>query len=279
MTRLCLFSFAVILALQGPANAQAPAWHFRWQQGQALTYRAEHTTTAADVVGGNKTETKTKLNLLKRWDVLEVDAAGAATLRLSVLAMRLENTTPGGTSLVFDSREPEKSDPQMREQLGKYIGQSLAVLRVDRQGSVVEVKESKFGPASRYESEPPFYVVLPEAAPRQGIAWLRHYKITLEPPQGTGDKYDAAQKYVCKSLTPEAAVLTLTTELKTQPEAVSDRMPLLQSQPEGEIVFDLQNGRLHGVSMKIDKELTGHQGEGSSYHFQSMYVERLAEVK
>jgi hypothetical protein len=43
-------------------------------------------------------------------------------------------------------------------------------------------------------------------------------------------------------------------------------------QPEGEMVFDVQAGRLQSAALRIDKELKGHDGEGSSYHFQSRYT-------
>jgi hypothetical protein len=68
--------------------------------------------------------------------------------------------------------------------------------------------------------------------------------------------------------------VALTTELKSPPEAAADRVPLAQSQPAGEIVYDVRTGRLHSASLKVDQEVKGHQGEGSSYHFESNYSEQ-----
>ena len=45
------------------------------------------------------------------------------------------------------------------------------------------------------------------------------------------------------------------------------------------MVFDLKSGRLHSASLKVDQEVKGHQGEGSSYHFQSNYSEQFAGGK
>ncbi len=59
------------------------------------------------------------------------------------------------------------------------------------------------------------------------------------------------------------------------PESLLDRVPLLQLQPEGEVVFDFKEGRLSRASLHIEKELKGHQGEGSSYRFQSTYTEEF----
>ena len=275
MFRAILFALAGASAVTPALPAQTPSKMFRWETGQLLTYRVEHTTSAAETVSGTKNETKTKLNLTKRWYVAAVDPAGVATIQLSLAALRLETTTPSGGILFFDSSDPEKSDPQMSGQLKKYVGDVLATLRVDGQGKVIEVKESKHGPASRFESEPPFVLVFPDAALTEGMNWSRSYKITIEPPQDTGEKYDAVQECICKSFAQGSATFALTTTLKTQPESVLDRVPLLQLQPEGEVTFDVQSGRLQSAILRVDKELTGHQGEGSSYHFVSTYKEEI----
>ena len=277
MIRGWFWSILAALIASNPAPAQTGMWRFHWQNGQVLTYRVEHITSAAEVTSSGTSETKTKLNLTKRWKVLEVDSAGVATLALSLDALRLETTTPNRDALVFDSANPEKSDPHLREQLARFVGQPLAVIRVDGQGKVVEVKESRHGPASRFESEPPFVIVLPPENLRPGQSWERAYRITLEPPQGTGEKYEALQRYIVQAAAHETATIAVTTLLKTMPESLLDRVPLLQLQPEGQVLFDTKEGRLRRASLHIEKELKGHQGDGSSYHFQSKYTEEYLE--
>src|SRR5262249_35378666 len=156
------------LVVTSTAAAQTAAWQFRWKAGTTLAYRVEQATTASEEVGSNKTSSTTKLNLVKRWQVLQVDAAGVATLQLSLDALRLETTTPEGETLLFDSANLDKSSPQLREQMGRYVGQPLAVLRIDGRGQVVEVKDSKFGPANRYQNELPFAITLPEKPAQPG---------------------------------------------------------------------------------------------------------------
>jgi hypothetical protein len=276
MIRGCSASMFALMILVLPVSAQTPAWRFHWHVGQELIYRVEHTSSAADVTRSGTSETTTKLNLTKRWQVLAVDHAGIATLQLSLDALRLETSIPNRDALLFDSAHPEKGDPHLRAELARFVGQPLAVLCVDGQGRVIEVKESKHGPASRFESEPPFVINLPAEGPASGQSWERPYRITLEPPQGTGEKYDALQSYTCRSIAGGVATIAMTTALKTMPESLLDRVPLLQMQPEGEVVFDTREGRMIRASLRIEKELKGHQGEGSSYRFQSTYTEEYA---
>jgi hypothetical protein len=270
----------VVVSLCGaqPAQAQA-AWRFRWQTGQVLTYRVEQQTRSLEVDADGKVETKTKIRLVKRWQVLAVDKDGVATLSHSLVSLRLENTAPSGEVLLFDSADPAKSDPQLREQMTPLLGVPLSTLRVDGLGRLLEVKESKFGPASRYEAELPFLIVLPGAEAQPGQSWQRTYQITCEPPQGTGEKYAAMQTYTCKRVEGVGVYLELKTAMKTLPEALGDQVPLLRFQPEGEVVFDRRNGRLHAARLQVHKELKGHQGAGSSYLFESTYTEQYAGDK
>jgi hypothetical protein len=268
------FAGLALLSSATGGFAQAPG-QFHWQPREVLTYRVEHLTSASEVIGDTKTETRTKLNLVKRWLVVEVDAASVATLQLSLAALRLETTTPKGDALIFDSQDASKNDPHLKEQLEKYIGQPLAILRVDSLGKVTEVKESRHGPATRFESELPFSLVLPEGGLRPEQTWSRSYHVTLEPPQGTGEKFPAEQMFQCKSIADNTITIGMSTIMKTMPENALDRIPLLQLQPEGTVLFDAQTGRMLSADLRIEKQLTGHQGEGSSYRFQSSYKEEL----
>jgi hypothetical protein len=266
MLRQGMVLFAV-LVMAGSSRGQSS---FRWQQGQVLTYRVDQSTMASEVIENKKVDTKTTAQLVKCWQVKNVDNAGVATLHLSLKKLRWENTRPDGEVLLFDSTQIDKSNPALSKELGGLVGPVLAVLRIDSKGKVVEVKESKFGPASRYQSELPLMLTLPDAALKEGLAWERAYQITLEPPQGTGEKYDATQQYRCKSLANGMATITLATSIKGLPESPLDQVPLLLSQPDGEVVFDTKLGMLRSARLVIDKELKDHQGAGSSYHFRSV---------
>ena len=115
---------------------------------------------------------------------------------------------------------------------------------------------------------------LPADGLKPGKTWERTYTITLNPPLGTGEKYDVVQRFTCKALSADQATVALTTELKTPPKVAADAIPLWQMLPAGDVVFDLKAGRVQSATLKIDRELKGHQGEGSACRFQSTYTIR-----
>ncbi|HEX5271184.1 MAG TPA: hypothetical protein VFW33_11875, partial [Gemmataceae bacterium] len=239
----------------------------------------EHVSSAAEVIDGKTAGFSSKLKLTKRWEVKDVDGAGVATLEMSLTAMRHEMTPPDGKTLVFDSADPDGSDAAMKADLSKYVGAVLAVVRVDGLGRVVEVKESKHGPASKFESDLPFKLVLPGVEVKEGAAWERKYKVTLEPPQGTGEKFDARQSYTCRSVKDGAATVEFTTGILNPPQSVADQRPLLPAQTAGTVVFDLAAGVMKSARVTVEKELKGYQGEGSSYRLNSSYTEELVGGK
>lgn len=253
-------------------SAQDSSCKFLWKEGETITYRVDHQTTVAEVVGGNKAQTSSKLNLLKRWEVLGVDDQGVATLKLVLVAMRNEQVTPSKEILLFDSNDLEKSTPALKEHLQKFIGKSLAILRVDSLGKVLEAKE---GEIQRYETDPPFGFTLPTQTMQENASWKREFTIVLPPPRGTGEKYSAEQSYLCKSIQDGIATIILKTTLKTPPESAVDQIPLFQKQPSGNIQFDTRTGRLVEASFRISRQLQDHQGAGSSYSFESVYSEQL----
>lgn len=275
MIRAGMFALLLVAASTPSIAGQEAPWRFQWRKGQTLNYRVQHATAVTETIDAAKTETESKLNLVKQWKVIDVDSGGVATLHMSLAALRTEQTRPNGEKLLFDSADLDKSTPELK-QMKQHIGPTLAIVRIDGYGRILEVKQ---GSAAKYEAEPPFIVVLPASAPKEGQAWLRPFTVTLEPPQGTGEKFKAQQTYQCSKISGGLATLSLTTEMKSMPDNIQERLPLLQREGQGQAVFDVSNGRLQRVQLVIDKTVPNHQGQGSSYHFVSTYVEELTEAK
>jgi hypothetical protein len=267
-----MLAVVIGLVLAAKAPLQAAPWQYRWQAGQVLDYRVEHSTLLMEIVGENKFEISSKLTLTRRWQVQEVDPRGVATLQMSLTALRMESKKSDGQVLVYDSANPDQSTPELKTAMERYVGEPLAVLRMDAYGQVVEVKDSQFGAKSSFENELPFVLVLPGEAPKPGQGWERTYNLTLDPPDGTGEKFPAVQRYTCRAVDGALARIAFQTNVKSLPPAVADRIPLLRWLPEGEAVFDVQSGLLRSASLRIDQELNGHQGEGSKYQFQSRFT-------
>jgi hypothetical protein len=257
------------LALSASTATAQPAWQFRFQKGQDLVYRVRHQTAVTEIVQGSASESASTLDVVKRWKFTDVDAAGTATMDLSIERMRNEQKRPGGEVLLFDSANLDKSTPELKG-MAKFLGTTIASIRVDKHGRVVEVKA---GPKAKYEAEPPFVVVLPEAQAAAGQSWSRPFTISLDPPLGTGEKHEAEQVSACSKIEVGKATLTVTTKLKAAPESPQELVPLVQKLLQGQVVIDLTAGRIESVQLAVDRTVEHHQGTGSSYRFRTTYAE------
>lgn len=272
MHRHGLFAVLFLIAIATTADAQT-AWRFKWTKGETLTTKVDHVTAVTETIGGKKSEITSKLTIVKRWRVLDVDAQGTATLEQSIASLRNEQTRPGGDVLLFDSTNLEKSTPELKG-MAKFINVPIAVIKVDVIGRVLEVTQ---GPKTKYESEPPFAFVLPGQPVQPGQAWTRPFTITVDPPLGAGEKYEAQQMVKLLSVEANKATLSLATTLKNPPTTPSEQTPLLQKEMSGQVVFDTTKGQVERVQLSVDRTVEKHQGDGSSYRFASNYVEQAIE--
>ena len=271
-----------IVALWIGTSAAADAPRFKFQKGETLAYHLVQTTKIRETVLDVKTnkpvdsETSTTVDVQRKWKVTEVDDKGVATLEMSIASMRWEQKLPSGETDVFDSTKPDELN---KTEMAKHVGPVLAVLKIDSLGRLVEVKESKVGPATRFAADLPFKIVLPDAEPKPGESWDRAYTIQLDPPHGTGEKYASVQKYTCQE--PKSGLLAfgLGTTIKEWPTESADQIPLLPLMPQGSVYFHPATGRYYAARLKVEKELKNHQGEGSKYAFVSTYVEDLVPAK
>ena len=266
----------VLAAATLPAAAQSPL-RFAWKAGDSHAYGLQHTTTVTETLPDEKTRkpvattATTKVTLARTWAVKSVDAAGVATLELTITSMKQEHTQPDGTVVVLDSASAEGA-----KAMSAFLNKPAVTARVDARGQLVDA-QSAVGDTSRLRTELPFRAVLPEAVVSVNATWERNFAIKLDPPLGTGESYDAVQNYTFKGQNGDFAVIGLSTVLRKPPTAAADLQPLVSWLWEGDVFFDAKAGRYHAAKLKATKEIANHQGEGSKFAYVSEYAEALAK--
>lgn len=260
---------SVVMAADPPA-----ALRFKWDKNQTLTYKVLQRTTVRETTLDEKTgkpvttEAGTSLTILKKWAVKDVDTAGVATLEMTITELKNEIRRPDGTEVIVDSANPNDAASMV-----DYLNKPINTIRVDGQGRLVEVKETKTGSAVRLHAELPFRMTLPDAAPTVGQTWERTFAFKLDPPLGTGESYDFAQKYTCTGVKDGLAVAAVETTLKSPPKAMAERVPLVPMLWTGEVYFNTISGRFHAARLKVKAELPNYQGEGTKFEYESSYAE------
>ncbi|MFO0821917.1 MAG: hypothetical protein U0792_02170 [Gemmataceae bacterium] len=274
---------AALILVASSASAQPPApaanapTRFKWQANQVLTYKVSQQTIVRETSLDEKTEkpvsteARTNLTLIKKWTCKGIDAKGIATLEMTISQMKTEFRKPDGSSVIRDSANPE----QAKEMAG-FLNVPVVTVRVDAQGKLIEVKESKAGPASRLHAELPFRFILPDTGSAAGQTWDRTFAVKLDPPVGTGESYEFVQKYT--GSTKESLIaIAVDTTLKNPPKTLSEQVPLVPMLWKGEVYFNPSLGRYHAARLTAKSELANHQGEGTKFEYESAYIEDVIE--
>lgn len=275
---------AVLVFAAGATAAEPGPYRFRFQPGQVLTYSVRQQTAVTETAHDETSKdlrtgtTVTKLALTRRWEVKAVDAAGVATLEMSIAAIRQEIARPGPAdkdgkptldSLVIDSATAEG-----QQQAVAYLNKPIVTVRLDPRGQLVEAK-AVTGTTDRLAAELPFRLTLPETAPAAGVTWERPFTIKLDPPLGTGETHDATQTYTLKGVTDGTATVAVTSALKATPADTAQLPPLIPLLWEGEVTFDPAGGKYTGAKLSVKREVPNHQGTGTKFVYESRYTETL----
>jgi hypothetical protein len=274
---------AVLLVASG-ASAQEPP-RFNWQPGQPLTYSVRQTTTVTettrdDASGGPVVAvTVTKLAVTRRWEVDAVEPSGAATLRMTVVAMKQQIARPGardksGNPTVIET-VLDSATEEGKQAMAAFLGKPIVTVKLDPRGRLLDVT-AEGGSADRVRAELPFRLVLPDGRPSVGAVWDRAFDIKLNPPLGTGEAYPATQTYTLKGERDGYLVVGVGTALKAAPKDPGELPPLVPLLWEGDVYFHPATGRYAGARLSVKREVKNHQGEGTKFEYESKYEEGLA---
>lgn len=284
MTRI-LMAAAFVCSLAGSASAQNTL-RFKWTAGEQHAFAVTHATTISETAPLQKdakpetTITTTKLTISKRWDVKAVDAAGTATMTLTITAMKQEITKPlvgKDGKIVLDTITMDSATPEGAKEMAEYLNKPIVTAKIDARGGVTEAKSVGGDAATnRLQAELPFRVWLPEQAVSANATWDRAFTVKLDPPLGTGESHEAKQAYTLRGVNGGYAVIGVTTAFKNPPAGAAELQPLLPWLWEGDVFVHAEKGQYAGAKLTAKKTIANHQGEGTKFVFESTYTEAAA---
>jgi hypothetical protein len=267
-------ALAIVVCTSDPTQAEGPA-RFQFRRGQVLQYRVEQVSTATDSLGDLRTTVSTRVEQIKQWQVLNVEPDGTATVQLSVPRLKVQHRLPNGEVWEYDSASPDAGAEALREKFHQFVNRPLATFWIDPWGRVVEVRNLAGLPTSANAAELPFTVCLAAQNVQKGQTWSRSYRQAVTASNEARAEVELDQQFQVRSIHNGQVAIAFTTQLRDQPKDVAARLPLLQVQPQGEAIFDLQLGLVISARYVSAGVVEGHQGEASRYEFNSECRETL----
>jgi len=281
MFRALIACTAALVSVSFAGADEAPKLRFAWPKDSATPYQVVQTTTVQETTLDEQSKkpveitTVTKLTIGKKWLVKSVDTDGGATLELITTALKQEITQTVGdakpVARVLDSASAEDAKGMT------FLNKPIFSLKVDPIGKISDVKSENPAAADRLQADLPFKLHLPDAAPAANSTWERAFELKLPPPLGTGEKFDATQKFTFKGMNKDFAIIGVATSLKTPLDDAAVMPAIVPMLWEGDVFFNAKSGQYHGAKLTIKKEIANHQGEGTKFRYTSEYTEALAK--
>jgi hypothetical protein len=270
---VCFFVWPWVAYSQAPTVTLATSW----KVGDIHPYTVSQTTTVVETIAeGGTTTTKTQLDLKRSWTVKAVDAAtGHVTLDMAITDFKQTvERTNSSTGAVATKDTLDSANPADAAKL-PFLGKAMQTVVLDGRGQVLKVTTPGGGAnaESRVKAELPFRVILPEKPVGLGAMWEQSFMFKLAPPQGTGEEIAFLRKMTVKALEKGVATVAVTVGLKEAPETTAEWLPLVPFLWEGEVYWDVEKSMYRGAKIAVKKELANHQGQGSSFRYESHYAE------
>ncbi|MFN0207847.1 MAG: DUF6263 family protein [Planctomycetota bacterium] len=134
-----MLASAVIIISAFAQDGQRVEWKFK--KSEPLRYRISQASKQETKSGGVDVLLETKTEFLLKFDILDIDADGAATLSAQYEAARATLKSPKATDISFDStrpaREQDMNDPYVR-MMAMVIGRKFTV-RLNKRGEILSL--------------------------------------------------------------------------------------------------------------------------------------------
>ncbi len=294
-----IITFVALVASAAPAYAQGATLRYRWNKGETVTYRMTMQTSSliTGMPGTTGRKVDQTMTQVIGMTVEDVGADGATTIRQTFQSVKMEMNGPMG-HIVYDTAAPGSiANPMvqsLRQVLGAMVGESVTIVQAP-DGSVRKVEG-----ASRIVDK--IMKGIPDDPAAQGAAQgMRSVlsdealKTTTEQsfsklapnPVSPGDTWEGqlslgndaigrmagVVRFTLKGIEgpPDAGVariaVALTLKQQSAPPPAPNGMSVKQgdARGEGEILFDVANGRIRKSTMKTDlpSTITGQTPDGS----------------
>ena len=268
---------------QEKPSAETYTLRYKFHAGETLRWEVEHQTLVRATYGGTTQSSEMQSQSNKAWRVIEVRPDGEATIEHRVEWINMRQKLSGSKEVCYDSRTDAKP-PQGFQDAAKSVGVLLSTIRLDAVGKVVSLKRHNADPKKQSSSQPTpqddcwLTVPLPNKPVAVGDAWSVPQNIEVPVERVAVKKIKAVQRFLLEDVKTGVATIRVSTDILTPVTDPAIESQLVQRDVSGKVRFDIDEGRVIGQQMNIDKSVIGFHGDASSMHYVNRFSERLSSA-
>ncbi|TWU23828.1 hypothetical protein [Bythopirellula polymerisocia] len=247
---------------------------YKFQLGEVLRYRVDHTADIRSTMEGTTEQAETKSDSIKSWKVTDVLPNGEMEFVHLVEVVRMSNRVPNRALVEFDS-ESDTSPPAGFEQVARAVGVPLSVIRITPSGEIVSREEKH--PQPPVTDDMPITLRLPDAPVAVGEQWDESYDVPAESKSGAVTKVRTRRVCTLESVKNGIATISVEYQILT-PVSAFVESNLVERLTKGTVRFDIEKGRIASQQHEVDRRILGFAGDSSVLHHVSRVKERLLKA-
>lgn len=245
---------------------------YKFEPGEFVRWRAVQLVTVDTKIRGTGQTAKTRSVSLKSWRVSDVDDAGNATFVYQVDEVDMWQAVSGQREVKYNSRTDD-NPPREYAHVADSVAVPLARITLSPTGRMVrrENKHRQFSPNTTELAIP-----LPDEPVRVGAKWhvTDESRVRLE--DGRVQRVQMKHVFTLEKVVAGLATIRMHTEVLSPVNDPKVEAQLVQKLQNGQIMFDLDAGRMLSKQIDLDSTVIGFSGADSVMQYLARFTEELS---
>ena len=278
MNRILAATAVLFLVSQMPAAAdesEGEKYLFRYDlsSGEQLHYEVTHVAKTKTRIRGAEEISQVHTVSQRHWDIAKGNA-DEVTFDHVVDAVEMTQQQGDAEEVRWDSESGEEP-PTIFERVAEQIGTTISTLTVTPRGQ--ETQRENNGGTKASLGMGSLTIAFPEEPIGVGQSWSIPREVKARTEDGEVKTIKIRELYTLEKVKTGVATLSVRSEPLTPLKDESVRAQVVQQMSNGEIRFDLDNGRMLSKQLDWDETIVGFQGANSLMEYRARLTERLVD--
>ena len=273
-TAVLLGSLGLINPTQADDASQTYLLRYKLSQGEQLHYEVTHVAKTKTRVNGTEDLSNVHTVSNRHWDIKSAEA-DKVTFDHIIDGVTMTQQQGDKEELRWNSEDSEAEVPPVFQKVAERIGKTLSTVTVNPQGQE-EARENNGGTKASLGMGS-LTLALPEQPIKVGDTWAVPREIKTRTEEGLVKPIKIRELYELEKVQTGVATITIRSEPLTPIEDASIRAQVVQQLSNGEIRFDIDNGRMLTKQLDWDETVVGFQGPTSLMEYRARMSERLID--
>ena len=275
--RIVLSSYALFVLFAAPAvgeQEESYLLRYHFTPGEVLRWRVTHSFQMDSSIQGESETSEGRSESVKVWEVEQVEG-GAARIAFRIGSAKMRQKTDGQPETNYDSTSDD-APPSAFVRFADNIDRVLSRIEIDERGETRNRKDLR--PLAQSEGN---FDALLIPLPKEPIAVGRRWNVRKTVPAATQQgvkQVRVRRRYVLRKVVNDLAYIDVETDVLSPINDPTAKAQLMQVLGDGEVVFNMDAGRIVRRRLDLDEEIVGFSGHASTMRYRGRFQESLSRV-